>query len=81
MSDLQNLIEAAWEGRAELSPSHAPADVKNAVQEVLGQLDSGAIRVAQRINGEWTTRMSMREQWSTHGLLSEAAHRLARAFT
>ncbi len=64
MSDLQNLIEAAWEGRAELSPSHAPADVKNAVQEVLGQLDSGAIRVAQRINGEWTTH-----QWIKKAVL------------
>ncbi|WP_338849616.1 2,3,4,5-tetrahydropyridine-2,6-dicarboxylate N-succinyltransferase [Massilia sp. W12] len=50
---LQNLIEAAWEQRAEFSPGNAPADVKQAVQQALAALDDGSMRVAQKIDGQW----------------------------
>ena len=49
---LQQIIDAAWERRTEFSPTSAPADVKNAVAETLKNLDSGSIRVAEKINGE-----------------------------
>ena len=43
---LQNIIDTAWEQRADFSPSTAPADVRNAVAEVLAGLDAGTLRVA-----------------------------------
>ena len=64
MSDLQTIIDAAWEGRAELSPSQAPAEVRSAVQEVLELLDGGKVRVAEKIDGEWTTH-----QWIKKAVL------------
>ncbi|MDP2226280.1 MAG: 2,3,4,5-tetrahydropyridine-2,6-dicarboxylate N-succinyltransferase [Moraxellaceae bacterium] len=50
---LQSLIESAFEQRAEFSPGNAPSDVRNAVNEVLAELDAGTLRVAEKINGEW----------------------------
>jgi 2,3,4,5-tetrahydropyridine-2,6-dicarboxylate N-succinyltransferase len=61
---LQLTIDAAWERRTEFSPTSAPADVKNAVIETLNNLDSGSIRVAEKINGEWVTH-----QWIKKAVL------------
>ncbi len=44
---LQRIIDQAWEDRASLSPKSAPADIKQAVADVLTQLDNGTLRVAQ----------------------------------
>lgn len=53
MSNLQSIIEQAFEQRAEFSPSQAPAEVRAAVNEVLAGLDNGSMRVAEKINGAW----------------------------
>jgi len=50
---LEQLIDQAWENRADFSPKNAPADVRNAVAEVIEQLNKGTLRVAQKNNGEW----------------------------
>ena len=39
---LQNIIETAFENRAEITPASVSTEVKNAVLETLRQLDSGA---------------------------------------
>ena len=50
----QNIIEQAWENRANLSPDSAPGDVRNAVNAVLEGLNAGTIRVAERRDvGKW----------------------------
>jgi len=52
--ELQSLLEAAWERRTEFSPKSAPADVRDAVNHVLGELDAGRLRVAEReAVGQW----------------------------
>ncbi|MFJ3058786.1 hypothetical protein ACIPHN_22920, partial [Herbaspirillum sp. NPDC087042] len=33
---IQQIIDQAWEDRASLSPKSAPADIRNAVAEVIG---------------------------------------------
>jgi len=53
MQHLQSIIEAAFEDRAKLSPQQAPADIKNAVDEIIELLDTGKARVAEKINGQW----------------------------
>lgn len=53
MQTLQTLIEAAFEDRAKLTPQQAPADIKNAVAEVIDLLDQGKARIAEKINDKW----------------------------
>jgi 2,3,4,5-tetrahydropyridine-2-carboxylate N-succinyltransferase len=64
MSNLQTTIEQAFEKRTEISPSNAPADVKDAVTRVLADLDAGKLRVAEKQGGEWITH-----QWIKKAVL------------
>jgi 2,3,4,5-tetrahydropyridine-2,6-dicarboxylate N-succinyltransferase len=53
MSTLQELIDIAWEGRAEISAVNAP-QVREAVEEVIAELNGGRLRVAERRSvGDW----------------------------
>jgi 2,3,4,5-tetrahydropyridine-2,6-dicarboxylate N-succinyltransferase len=52
-SALQVTIEHAWDQRAELSPARSPTEVRDAVAHVLEQLDRGALRVAEKVDGRW----------------------------
>ena len=60
---LQTIIDAAWEDRANLSPSAAPKEVLDAVEHVISDLNCGRLRVA--------TRESV-GQWSTHQWIKKA---------
>lgn len=51
-SRLEKIIDAAWERRAELQAGWDPR-IENAIEEILNSLDSGKIRVAEKIGGEW----------------------------
>ena len=51
---LQNIIETAFENRAEINPNTVTPEVREAVLETIHQLDSGKLRVAERLGvGEW----------------------------
>ena len=59
---LQQIIENAWDNRAQLSPASAPAEVQEAVAHVIDQLDSGALRVASREGvGQWTVHQWLKK--------------------
>ena len=60
---LQAIIEELWERRTELSPQ-SPVDVIGAINQVVGELDSGTLRVAEKIDGEWVTN-----QWAKKAVL------------
>jgi 2,3,4,5-tetrahydropyridine-2-carboxylate N-succinyltransferase len=64
MQDYQNIIEQAWEDRASLSPGKAPAKIGEAVDHVIDQLDTGKLRVAEKIDGQWVTH-----QWIKKAVL------------
>jgi len=55
MSDLETLIDAAWERRAELTPSDAASETGEAVEQAIALLDTGEARVAEPLGapGEW----------------------------
>jgi len=53
--ELQQIIEKAWEERATLQPGKAPAKIGEAVAKVIGELDQGRLRVAEKITGSWVT--------------------------
>ena len=53
MSDIQSIIESAFENRAEITPRTADTIVKEAVNEAMNMLDSGEARVAEPKDGDW----------------------------
>ncbi|MFN7755079.1 MAG: 2,3,4,5-tetrahydropyridine-2,6-dicarboxylate N-succinyltransferase [Holosporales bacterium] len=52
-SHLQTLIDAAWEQRETLRPFDAPEETCRAVAAALEALDSGALRVAEKVGDGW----------------------------
>ena len=48
-----SLIDAAFEERTRFSPGNAPKEVFDAVEAVIDGLDRGAIRVAEKREGDW----------------------------
>jgi 2,3,4,5-tetrahydropyridine-2,6-dicarboxylate N-succinyltransferase len=52
-SKLQATVEDAFESRASITPQTASADLRAAVETVLGLLDSGTLRVADKQTGTW----------------------------
>jgi 2,3,4,5-tetrahydropyridine-2-carboxylate N-succinyltransferase len=62
---LQNTIDAAWDDRANISFQSSTAEVRDAVEHVLHELDMGTLRVATRDGvGQWTTH-----QWIKKAVL------------
>ncbi|MGH8689241.1 MAG: 2,3,4,5-tetrahydropyridine-2,6-dicarboxylate N-succinyltransferase [Burkholderiales bacterium] len=55
MQAVQKIIDQAWEARAELTPASASRELREAVDAALSGLDSGTLRVAEKIGGEWIT--------------------------
>jgi 2,3,4,5-tetrahydropyridine-2-carboxylate N-succinyltransferase len=61
---LQSTIDVAWERRADINAANAP-DVLAAVEQVIGALNGGRLRVAQRVGvGEWVVN-----QWVKKAVL------------
>jgi len=58
---LKETIETAWEHRSQLSPSAASAATREAVAEVIGELDTGKLRVAEKVDGEWLTHQWLKK--------------------
>jgi len=64
MSDLQRIIEEAFEHRAEITPRNVDTLVKEAVSEVIGLLDKGKLRVADKQGDDWVV-----QQWLKKAVL------------
>jgi 2,3,4,5-tetrahydropyridine-2-carboxylate N-succinyltransferase len=64
MSQLQNIIEDAFERRADINPNNASAELKEAIATVLSDLDAGKLRVASRKGDS--------QEWETHQWLKKA---------
>ena len=64
MHALQSIIDTAFENRASLSPASTPAEIRNAVEEVIAGLDAGTLRVAEKKDGQWVVN-----QWIKKAVL------------
>ncbi len=64
MTELASTIDQAFEARAGLSPDNAPVGVRDAVARVIADLDAGRLRVAEKVDGVWTTH-----QWVKKAVL------------
>ena len=54
---LENIINDAWEIKDKISPSSDPK-LKDAINQIIADLDSGKVRAAEKINGQWITPVS-----------------------
>lgn len=53
MQHLEPIINTAFEQRGDFSPQNTPEDVRQAVNNTIDLLDSGKLRIAEKINGAW----------------------------
>jgi 2,3,4,5-tetrahydropyridine-2-carboxylate N-succinyltransferase len=58
---LESLIDEAFERRAEISPGKVPADLSQALADILEGLNQGALRVAEKIDGTWVTHQWLKK--------------------
>jgi 2,3,4,5-tetrahydropyridine-2-carboxylate N-succinyltransferase len=64
MNRLQSVIDLAWDNRAEITAINAP-EVREAVEQVIAELNAGRVRVAERQGvGQWTVN-----QWVKKAVL------------
>ena len=64
MQPFASTIESAWEDRANISFANYPDDLRLAIEVVLDGLDSGELRVCEKIEGDWVTH-----QWIKKAIL------------
>ncbi|MDK2126645.1 2,3,4,5-tetrahydropyridine-2,6-dicarboxylate N-succinyltransferase [Parachitinimonas caeni] len=80
MHPIQPVIEAAFERRADITAATIDTNLKDAISQVIAELDRGHLRVAEKIDGQWITH-----EWVKKAvLLYFRAHdneRLAGAYT
>ncbi|WP_039034771.1 MULTISPECIES: 2,3,4,5-tetrahydropyridine-2,6-dicarboxylate N-succinyltransferase [Shewanella] len=53
MEALRQRIEAAFEARAQISPTTVDAELRADVERVIDMLDRGEARVAEKLDGQW----------------------------
>ncbi|MCX2958252.1 MAG: 2,3,4,5-tetrahydropyridine-2,6-dicarboxylate N-succinyltransferase, partial [Serratia symbiotica] len=61
MQQLQNVIESAFERRAEMTPANVDTVTREAVNQVIGLLDNGTLRVAEKRDGQWFTHQWLKK--------------------
>lgn len=61
MQQLQSIIESAFERRADITPNSVDAATRDAINQAVELLDSGKMRVAEKINGEWVTHQWLKK--------------------
>jgi 2,3,4,5-tetrahydropyridine-2-carboxylate N-succinyltransferase len=54
----REVIEAAWEARASLEPTQ---ELRDSVEEAIAGLDSGRLRVAEKVGDEWITHQWLKK--------------------
>jgi len=64
MELLQTAIEEAFESRAKITPRNVEAKLKESINQVLEMINTGELRIAEKINGEWVTH-----QWIKKAVL------------
>ncbi len=61
MSQLENIINEAFDNRANLSPTSVPGDIREAIEQALQLLDSGQGRVAEKTSGDWVVNQWLKK--------------------
>ena len=57
---LEKIINDAWENKDQVSPN-SDQSLKDAINQVIADLDSGKSRVAEKIKGDWVTHQYLKK--------------------
>ena len=57
---IEKIINDAWENKDQVNPN-SDQSLKDAINQVISELDSGKLRVAEKINGEWITHQHLKK--------------------
>ena len=60
MSDIEKIINGAWENKDQINPN-SDKKIKDTINQIIADLDSGKVRVAEKINGEWVTHQHLKK--------------------
>ena len=60
---LEKIINDAWENKDQVN-QNSDQNLKDAINQVIADLDSGKSRVAEKINGEWVTHQHLKESYN-----------------
>ena len=57
---LENIINEAWENKDQVN-QNSDKNLKDTINQIIDDLDSGKVRVAEKINGEWVTHQHIKK--------------------
>ena len=60
MNEIEKITNDAWENKDQVN-QNSDQLLKDAINQVIGDLDSGKSRVAEKINGEWITHQHLKK--------------------
>ena len=60
MNDLEKIINKAWEKKDQVN-KNSDKSLIDSINKIIEDLDQGKIRVAEKINGEWTTHQYIKK--------------------
>ena len=60
MNDLEKIINSAWENKENID-QNSDQDLKHSINEIINKLDSGKVRVAEKIDGKWVTHQYVKK--------------------
>jgi len=60
MNDLEKIINEAWEKKSQVN-RNSDKSLIDSINKIIEDLDQGKIRVAEKINGEWTTHQYIKK--------------------
>ncbi len=61
MSQLETIINDAFENRSDISPTNVSEPIRSAVEQALVMLDSGEARVAEKSGGDWVVNQWLKK--------------------
>nr|WP_099124364.1 2,3,4,5-tetrahydropyridine-2,6-dicarboxylate N-succinyltransferase [Xenorhabdus stockiae] len=61
MAELMSIIENAFENRTSITPATVDETTRDAINQVIQMLDSGKLRVAEKIADEWVTHQWLKK--------------------
>ena len=59
MSNIEKIINEAWENRDNVNQD-SDQSLKDTINQMIDDLDSGKVRVAEKINDEWVTHQHIK---------------------
>ena len=60
MSDIEKIIHEAWKIKDQIN-KNSDKSIIDAINQIIEDLDRGKKRVAEKINGEWTTHQYIKK--------------------